>query len=135
MSLFDQPTLNIASDLKHAMHAAVKNSNLSREEVVDKMNALADRYGVRMVSGNSQKLNMSTFEKWLNPDDDSRLMPLRALPVFCAVVECPEIIGLFARPLGYEVIGPEEVSMLKWAKAYFSQRKAAKEMRELEKAI
>jgi len=50
LSLFDQPTLNITRDLKISMNEAVSECGLSREQIVDAMNNLADRYGVDTVS-------------------------------------------------------------------------------------
>ena len=100
LSIFDQPTLNISADLTRAMHEAVKNSDMSREQIVDRMNDLADRYGVRMVNGNTTKLTMTTFEKWINPDDPSRQIPVRALPIFCAAVGRPDICDIILQSPG-----------------------------------
>jgi len=128
LSLFDHPTLNISKDLKRAMHAAVKNSKLSRDEIVDRINELAGRYGVRLVKGKETSLHLSTFEKWINPDDLTRQMPVRALPVFCAVVGCPELLDIIANPMGLRVIGPDEVKLLNWARAYWRQRTCHNEL-------
>ena len=86
LSLFDQPTLNITKGIKDAMAADIRDSNLSREQIVDRMNTLAERYGVCLSHGNSKQLTMEIFEKWLNPSELARLIPLKALPVFCAAV-------------------------------------------------
>jgi len=128
--LFDRPTLNTCKGTKIAMNLAVKQTRLSREGVVDQMNDLAGRYGVSLVSNGSLKIE--TFENRINPNDLSRQMPMRALPVFCAVVRDYSALDALAHPLGAKVVGPKERNLLKWARAYFSARDARKEMRKIE---
>jgi len=132
LQLFEQPTLNISTAQKEAMSQAAKNCGLSRQEIVDHMNRLASQYGVRLAKGNSGGLQMATFEKWLNPEEHGRDIPVRALPIFCAVTSDCEALDIMARPLSCRVIGREDVRLLKWAKAYFRQRAARSEMRKLE---
>ena len=86
MSLFDAPTFNVAVELKVVMNASAKRCGLSRDQIVDDMNTLADRYGIRLVKGNGKYLTMGTLEKWLNPADLSRQIPSKAIPIFNAVV-------------------------------------------------
>lgn len=131
--LFDRPTLNTCKDQKLAMNLAVRQNHLSREEIIDEMNDLATRYGVNLVSNGSLKLE--TFEKWINPNDLSRQMPTRALPVFCAVVQDTSALDILARPLGARVIGYEDQNRLRWAKAYFKAREYKQEMRAIEKEL
>ena len=68
--LFDQPTFNTTKIQKEAMNQAAKRCGMSREQIVDKMNDLAGRYGVSLVSNGG--LRLDTFEKWINPNDLSR---------------------------------------------------------------
>ena len=66
--LFDRaPSLNVLREMKAAMAAAADGCGLSREGLCERMNELADRYGVRLVKGTGQHLTMATLEKWLNP--------------------------------------------------------------------
>jgi len=132
LSLFDAPTLNVARQIKGVMNAAAKNCGRSREELVDRMNELAARYGVSLVSGNGKELSLDTFEKWINPSELGRQMPIKALPVFCAVVGDASALDVLARPLGYRVIGPDDQQFLKWAKANMSARQARRTMRRIE---
>lgn len=128
--LFDRLTFNIVKLQKEAMAAAVKKSVQSREQIVDALNDLASRYGVHLVSNGA--LSPDLFEKWINPNDLSRQIPARALPVFCAVVNDYAALDVMARPLGAMVIGSDEMRMLKWARAYFRARDARNEMRAIE---
>ena len=130
LPLFDIPTFNIVKDQKDAMRAAVKRCSMSRDEIVDRMNGLARRYGVVLVANG--RLTLDTFEKWLNPTEINRQMPMKALPIFCAVINDQSALDVLARPLGARVIGEDEQRLLKWAKAYFQARDARKAMRQLE---
>lgn len=132
LSLFDQPTFNTVYPQKEAMNQAVKESGLSREELVEKMNALAVKYGVSLANGSNKELTMATFEKWLNPTDISRQMPMRALPIFCAICGDPGPMAVLARPTGFQIIGQEDHQLLKWARAYQKARAAKQVMRRLE---
>ena len=135
MSLFNTPTLNISRPLKAAMNEAAKQCGLSRDQIVDRMNDLADRYGVSLANGNARKLTLETFAKWLNPEEKSRQIPVKALPVFCAAVNSAEPMKVLSTPLGFEVIGDEDQNLLRWAKAYQQARKARKIMRRLEPEV
>ena len=132
LSLFDVPTLNVTRQIKEVMNAAAKDCGLSREQVVDRMNELGDRYGVSLISGNGKGLTLDTFEKWINSSEMGRQMPIKALPVFCAVVGDASALDVLARPLGYRVIDRDDQMLLKWAKANLSARDARKTMRRIE---
>jgi len=131
--LFDAPTFNITKLQKETMNAAAKNCGLSRDQIVDQMNDLAGRYGVNLVSNGA--LTLDTFEKWLNPNELNRQMPMKALPIFCAVVRDTSAMDVMARPVGSRVIGHEDQQLLKWAKAYFKARDARRIMRRIESEL
>ena len=131
--LFDRPTFNIVKLQKEAMNAAAKKCVKSREQIVDDMKDLASRYGINLVPNGA--LSVDTFEKWINPNDLSRQMPARALPVFCAAVNDYVALDVMARPLGAAVIGPDEVRLLKWARAYLRERNARSERRAIENEL
>lgn len=130
-SLFERPTLNTSQPAKAAMTASAKASDLSRDQIVDRMNDLADRLGVRLAGG-GKRLTRETLEKWLNPADLSRQMPMRAVPFFCAVTGDTTVLDVHARPLGAMVIGPDDQRLLRWAQEYQRARAARRAMRRLE---
>jgi hypothetical protein len=131
--LFDRPTFNTIKQQKEAMNLAARRSQMSREQIVDGMNELAERYGVALVANGA--LSLETFEKWINPGDLSRQMPMKALPIFCAIVRDNAALDVMARPVGAAVIGPEDQNLLKWARAYFRARDARNEMRAIESEL
>lgn len=128
-------TLNIDYDFHKSSNNAAKKCGLSRDQIVDKMNYLSDNNGIRLTKGNSHHLTVATIEKWLNPNDGSHPMPLKAVPVFCAAVKNNKPIDAIARPLGLQVIGDQEQKLLEWARAYHEKRRAAHEMRSIEREL
>jgi len=128
--LFDQPTLNTTKSQKEAMNLAARRCGLSREEIVDRMNELAGRYGVNLAPNGG--LTLDTFEKWINPNELNRQMPMKAVPVFCAAVGDTSALDVLAQPVGAMVIGGEEQRKLSWAEAYFRARQARRTMRSLD---
>ncbi len=117
------------------MSSTVEASNLSREQIVDRMNDLADQYGVRLTKGNGKSLTIDTFEKWLNYNDTSRVISLKALMVFCAVTESVEPVQIMVEPLGWMIIGDQDSKLLMWAKEYHLIKESRRKMRRLEEEL
>ncbi|MFC1524695.1 hypothetical protein ACFL6N_07890 [Thermodesulfobacteriota bacterium] len=136
LNLFNQPTFRSAiQDIKQSMHDAVRSSKWSREQLLDRMNDLADRYGVALVKGNSRGLTLDTFEKWLNPKEIKRYPSPMALLVFCAAVETHAPLASMGQVIGAQVIGEEDIRLLSWAKAYHRAKDARHEMKRLEEGL
>ena len=136
LGLFDQPTISsVVRDVKTAMNSAVKKSNLSREQVRDRMNDLASRHRVKLNGGNAKTLSKDVFEKWLNIEDDVRIPSLKALTIFCAALETAEPMAALALPLGFQVIGDTDIRLLEWARCQQQVKKARKKIRKLEEEL
>jgi len=129
------PTLNVLRDLKVAMALAAKTSGLSRDELCDRINQLADRYGVRLVKGTGQNLTLDTLEKWLNPEDKERVIPVKALSVFCAATGSIEPIQVMVAPLGWRVINDRQAKLLELAELDQDVKKKKARMRKIEAEI
>lgn len=132
LSLFKQGSFNITRELKECMAAVVSGSGLSRDEYMDRMNLVADRFGVRLMRGNGNGLTMATFEKWLNPADKEHIPSPSALPVFCEVGGSILPLQVMAGPVGAMVIGEQDKILLQWAKEYQRARSARQKMKKLE---
>ncbi len=115
LGLFSTPTLNVLRDLKVAMAQAADATGLSREELCDRINQIADRYGVRLVKGTGPNLTLATLEKWLNPEDKERVIPVKAMSVFCAAVDSLAPLQVMAAPLGGRVIDEKQAKLLRLA--------------------
>lgn len=132
LGLWNQPNLNVIRPLKESMAEAAKGCDLSRDEIADQMNDLADRYGIILVKGRGKKLTVATLEKWLNPEEKQYLPSIKALPVFCAVVESKEPLRVLIEPLGFRIIDEKEAALLTWAEHYHTAKGCRAEMRKLE---
>lgn len=116
-SLLALPTLCVDADIAASMGRIVEDSGLSREQVVDRLNAAALRHGVRICSGSAKALSVATFEKWLNPKETEHTPPTRALNLFCHVFESVEPLDILAKShgCGFRVIDGEEAKVLEVA--------------------
>lgn len=135
LNLFSQPSLNIGKKLKEQMAASAKSSQFSREELLDRMNDLAGRYGVRLVKGNGLKLTMATLEKWLNPEAMEHIPGVNALMIFCAALDDLDPMREIIAPLGGMLIEESDVRLLLWAKEYHRAKDARNKMRKLESEL
>ena len=132
LNLFNQPSLNIGKKLKEQMASSARASKFSREELLDRMNDLASRYGVRLVKGNGAGLSLATLEKWLNPEAMEHVPGVNSLLIFCAAIEDLAPMREVLAPLGGMLIDEEEVKLLLWAKEYHRAKDARNRMRKLE---
>lgn len=117
LSLLELPELNPDADIAVSMDRIVQAAGLSRAEAVDRLNAAARRFGVRLASGSARELGLATFEKWLNPAADY-VPSVRALNLFCHVFGTAEPLDLLVRShgKGWRVIDGEDAKLLEWAR-------------------
>ena len=132
LSLFNQPSLNVGKKLKEQLARSAKGSKFSRDELLDRVNDLATRYGVRLVKGNGSGLTMATLEKWLNPEAMEYMPGINGLTILCAALEDLAPIGEVLAPLGGMLIDEADVKLLFWAKEYHRAKDARTKMRKLE---
>lgn len=134
LDLFNQPTIGtIVRDIKAAMNQAVKDSGKSREQVLDLLNAMAARYGMRL--NGKGGLSKDTFEKWLNIEDGDRMPSIKGITIFCAVLGTPKPMETMVKLLGGQIIEGKDVSLLRWSKRYHQAKDLRKQMRELESEL
>lgn len=131
LNMFSSTSLNVVAGIKEAMNVSAKKCGLSRDEILERMNELARRFGVRLVKGNGD-LGRDTFEKWLNPKALEYVPTVQALPIFCAVVGDIKALEPLVKPLGAMVIDADDVKLLEWAREYHNARKSRKRMRQIE---
>lgn len=73
------------------MNEAIKDSGKSRDQVLDMMNGLATRYGMRL--NGRAGLSKDSFEKWLNVEEENRLPSMKGITVFCAVLHQAQMMN------------------------------------------
>lgn len=121
--------------LKSTMRTCLDDTGLSREQVLDRMNKIAQAAGVRLTAGNSKSLGMATFEKWLNPADRDHLPGILALNVFCRAVDNVAPLSVQIQLHGYEVMGPDDRFARDYGRACLAERDARRKKRQMEAAI
>lgn len=132
LNLFSRQSFNTTRELKECLSSVVSKSGMSREEFLDLINQLADRFGVRLVKGRGRSLSMATFEKWLNPNNTEHIPHYSAISIICEIGETVAPLQVMAAPIGAMVIGEQDVKLLRWAKEYQMVKEAKRKMRKLE---
>jgi hypothetical protein len=131
--LFRLPTsYNTAMPFKKAMAEAASECGLSREQIVDSMNVLADQHGVHLAKGNCKQLKIETLDKWLNVNDLARIIDIKALVLFCAVTGSTKPFSELLKPLGGIIIEGKDIKLLHWAQEHFREKAARQKKRKLE---
>lgn len=123
LELFRSSSLNPTYEIKRQLRIALANSALSRDEVVDLMNEISVSEGMR------KTVSKAVLDGWVKDSDPDRLPSLPWLTIFCRVLEVTGPLNAMARPLGFAVIGAEDVNILKWGQAELQKRRAAKRAR------
>ena len=130
---------NIISDpgpsMKASMNEAIKRCSLSREEIVDRINGLAQLVGITC-NGRTQKVTLSLLDKWVAPGAKNYNIPIRLLPIFCKVVGSN--LPLQAYSSFFEdarIISTEDHKKLEWAKAEINARNHRKNASKLAQEV
>jgi hypothetical protein len=123
----------VKSAMQRALAAAVPP--LSRAQVVDRMNAIAERHGVKLTTGRARLLTIHILDKWLAPNDRDDEPPLKALEVFMLAVQNLEPLECLAEFNGCKLLTPDEYDFYKYGKAKFEAKEHARHMRRMEENI
>lgn len=93
LSLFDTANQRIfasvrfVSDMKAALRAIVKASGLSREQVVDAMNAIIRTLDGKALSKGDKLISLATLEKWLGDEKRGQLPDLWGLHILMLALD------------------------------------------------
>ena len=123
LDLFKNTLLNPTYTVKRQIRIALANSRLSRDEVADRMNEMARVEGMR------KSISKAVLDNWTKDSDPDRLPSLPWMTIFCKVLETVAPLEAMAQPLGAAILGPEDLNVLKWARAELARKKAAKRAR------
>lgn len=125
----------LIASIKAAMNKAAANSSLSRAQIVDRMNVLAQDAGVRLTKGNAKSISEDTLAQWLNPSERSHTPSLLAVNVFCLAVGNVAPLSAQLAVHGCSVMGDEDRRYRDYGKACVNARAAAKQKRKIEEEI
>lgn len=118
--------------LKACLNKCCNKSGLSRDQILDRLNDMANAAGVKLTAGNSKALSNATLEKWLNPqnrDHQPGVVPVNAI---CAALDDYRPLALLLEIHGLEVMSEEDRFALDYGKTCLAARKAAQEKKKLE---
>jgi len=123
LNLFKGQSINPTHEIKRQIKLIMSTSRLSRDEIVDKMNSIATRDGIK------GSVSKSTIDSWTKDSDPTRLPSIPWLIIFCKVMDNMSPVAAIAEALGLEVIGAEGSRILRWGKAELEKKKAIKKAR------
>lgn len=137
MSLFegDAQLAGLIPAVRAAMNAAAGLDPDGRKLLVDKINALAASGGVRLTAGNTKSISKDTLDKWLSPADRDHVPNLLAVVVFCLATGDLRPMREALRPLGADVMTPEDRKYAAYGRAIIEQKAKAKAKRRLEEEL
>lgn len=130
LRLFDSrgPSLNVIYRMKATMREAIKRSDLSREQIVDRMKEIALVEGLG--GGRGSTITVANLDAWVS-ETKSNLIPIHLLPVFCRVTGSVDPIAVMLAPLGAGVVDSKDMQLLEWAKVEMKSRQLARQRRKM----
>lgn len=116
--------------MQRALAAAVPS--LSRDQLVDRMNAIAKQHGLKITVGRSRVLTLAVLEKWLAPNDQDDVPPILAFEVFMLALGNFDPLQVLAEFNGCKLITEEEIPFYEYGKEKFEAKENAKRIKRLE---
>lgn len=121
---------SIKACMQRSLAAAVPP--LSREQLVDRMNAIAKQSGIKITVGRSRVLTLAVLEKWLAPNDTDDVPPLAALQVFMLALGNHDTLRMLAEFNGCKLITEEELLYYEYGKEKFEAKERSSQLKNLE---
>lgn len=128
-----RPSLNPVPRLKSAMRQTLKECRYSREQVVDRLNELASREGLR--TGRSDKISVALLDAWVAESKTGHVIPLELLPAFCLATESLAALEVVAASCGAGVIDERDSKILESAKLDLELKRLSRRKRKLEREL
>lgn len=113
---FTDPT----SEIKRQIRYVLAESRCSREEIVDKMNALAASVG------SLKKVTKATLDGWCKESDPDRIPSIFWMVIFCKIMETSAPLEPMVESVDCGGLAHEEMGLLRWAKCEMEKRQAIK---------
>ena len=125
------------SAIKAAMRRTAAESGMSREQIVDAMNAITMATGKRLTAGRSKGIHKDTLDKWLASEEAEHVPPLLAVHVFCVATKShtPLVAWITLLGGGVEVMTEEDRFYRDYGRAVMRRKEAAEKEKDAEKRI
>lgn len=138
LSLFDDTATRLGdldAAIARAMRQAFARCGKSKDEIVDAMNAVADRGRFKLTKGNAKALTVATFEKWLSVSERHHIPPTRAINVFCEVVQDYNALRIQLHVHGADIMTPKDKKLRDYGEIVIKDRKTKRDKRKLEEEL
>lgn len=120
---------------KTALNRAAAASQLSRAQITDRANAIAQAAGVRLTQGNAKSVGADLVDKWLNPSEREHVPSLLAVNVLCLALGDPAPLAAMLQAHGCELMTAEDRQMRDYGRACAKARQVAKLKRKFEEEL
>jgi len=118
-------SLNTLPRLKASMREALRTCPLSRSQIVDEMNGIAQFEGLG--GGRGAKITTANLDAWV-AQTKTNAIPITLLPIFCRVLGTWEPIRMLADPLeSYQ----RDLRLLEWARIEIETKRMARRRKRL----
>ncbi len=137
LSLFDSENTGLAQAagltavIRAAMNRMAAASPYSRQQIVERMNTVAQAAGVRMTQGRARTIHLDTLEKWLNPES-GHSPSLVAVEVFMQALGGVEPLTAWLGLHGCSVMTEEDRIYCALARTTRERKQQAKREKALE---
>lgn len=123
--------------IKAALRRAAEESGMSREQIVDAMNAITLATGKQLTAGRSKKIHQDTLDKWLASEEKDHVPSLLAVHVFCvaAKTHTPLVAWITLLGGGVEVMTEEDRFFRDYGRAIIEREDAAEKAKDVKKRI
>jgi hypothetical protein len=122
------PSYNVTPRLKAAMREALRQSPLSREQIVDKMKVLASHEGLN--GGRGSTITVANLDAWVS-ETKPNLISVNLLPLFCHVTNDTGPMRVLMAPLGGEIVDQKDKQLLEWARIEMQAKALAKRRKKV----
>lgn len=120
LTIRDQLNLDPTDLIKIAMQEALRECSLSRAQVVDDMNRLAELAGIS-TNGRAGKVTEAMLDKWVARGSKAHVIPTRYIRIFNIVPGSDHLSQAIPRPSTH-VISEDDAKRLQWATAELDAR-------------
>lgn len=121
----NSPAMNVRARVKAAMREAIRRCDLSRQEIVDEMNRIAQVEGMGGARGS--KITLANLDAWV-AETKPNLIPVDLMTLFCVSVKSSKPIEVMAAPC---VDFQKKMKLVAYAEAEIASKEAARKKRRI----